>query len=507
MSNKEALLERARSHLLYYICYMMPTYEVAKHHVLLCNKIMEVISAKESRYLMVSMPPRHGKSTIVSEFLPSFYMGWHKAKSLVITASYGASLAASFGKKVRRHIASDEYKFLFEDVRLRSELGVAGDYFELMDGSEYRAVGRGGSITGHGSTLTIIDDIIKDSKEAASATIRKQLKEWYDSTMETRTMPGGKIIIVSTRWHEDDLQGYLLSNPDEAGKWEVINLEALCEHPEDDLLGRRVGEALWPEWYNEEYLLRRKARNPYQFSALYQGRPSAKQGNMCNSDWIIYANPMPTKYDCKVLSMDTSSLTYAHSCYNAGIIFGTRHDKAYVTDMLHAKLEFPDLLDATKKLIAKHLPAYVLIENASSGIQLLQMLSTDTLIIGNGIHLVPISKQTDKLVLFRGILPLIRDGHLLLPEGEFDGFEKELLAYPYSSFTDRTIALIQFMQWWRLTTKGFTQRLQGTTKHLGWFNTVANDTALYKPTNISLFQKTGSRKGSFTRAKLIKPRF
>lgn len=445
----DSLIQKARTSLLHFIVYMMPEYEVAEHHKLICSKAMELVNGKNKR-LIVSLPPRHGKSTILSEFLPAFIFGYFAAvKKEIIATSYGASLAVSFGKKVRRLIESPEYKLLFPDVQILGNSD-AGGYFEFTNKSQYVAVGRGGGITGRGADFCLVDDLLKDSQEASSAVIRESCKEWWDSTAYTRLLPGGNVLIVMTRWHEEDLPGYLLAN-DAKGEWELINIPAICEEPETDFLQRKKGEALWPNWYPISYLEPIKARNAYQFSALYQGNPVAKQGNLCEAQWLNFYNKLPDTWDSIVCSWDTASAAKDISCFNAGIVFGIKGDLAYVLDYVHGRFKFPELLDTLSAQLLKWQPNFALIEDASSGTQLLQMLDGKT----GQCKLVPISKQSNKLQKFAGILPIIRGGKLMLAEEGQETLAQELIGYPYGRYDDCVIAITHFLDWWYAITGRF----------------------------------------------------
>lgn len=458
----EELIEKARKEILYFIVYMDPKYQIANHHRKICQEIMRVIKIPDSRSL-ISVPPRHGKSTIISEYLPAFVFGLASLENKqenIITASYSAPLATSFGKKVRRIMSSEKYKKLFPGVKILGDSN-AGSHIEVEGGGEYKAVGRGGSITGFSSTLTIIDDIIKDSKEANSERIRTSLREWFDSTMYSRTLPGGKIIVVSTRWHQDDLQGYLMTN----GQWDHINIPAICEEGEDDL-GRKRGEALWPNWYSIDYLNDIRTRNPYQFSALYQGNPVAIEGNLLEEKWIKRDNTHE-RFDYIVASFDTASTTSESSSYTAGLVFGVKSNIAYVLDIYHDKIKFPGLIEKidefTKNKYFDDPIDYFLVEDASSGTQILQLAEANW----PNKKFIKISKQQNKVQKFFNNLDLVEEGRVIFPNRKTE-LEEELLAFPYSKFTDLTVAFIHFLEWWRKETHFFTRKLpkQGIKKEI-----------------------------------------
>ena len=428
---------------------MFPEYEVAPHHKLICEAVQKVLDTPNSR-LMISMPPRHGKSMIVSEFLPAFLFGYRPFGNSehIIAASYGSSLAIGFGKKVRRLIESKEYALLFPHVKTLGNSD-AGTYFEFADGSEYNAVGRSGATTGKSSTLSILDDMLKDSQEAQSKTVLSGLHEWYDSTLSTRSLPGGRIIIMSTRWSEQDLQGYLLQK--EPDVWEVLNIPALCDDPDTDILGRAEGEALWPTWYPAEKLNRIKARNAYQFSALYQGNPVAKTGNTFNMA-DIKLGLVPEKLDCTIMSWDTASTAKATSCFTAGILLGIKGEQAYLLDFVHEQVKFPSLLQLVKSKYNEHKPDFLLIEDANSGTQLIQILETDE---AYAKQLVPISKQGSKDAKLDKLLYAFAN-KLLTFVIEPEHLIAELRAYPYGQYDDGIIALGHAITWWLAKTKMLT---------------------------------------------------
>lgn len=491
MANQAELMQLARTNLLYFIVYMMSEYQVAPHHIFLCNQVQKAIDTPGSR-LIVSLPPRHGKSTIISEFLPAFYFGYMNAKRSVMCASYGSSLAVGFGVKVRRHIQSPKYKALFPEIAILGN-SEAGGYFELNNNSEYRSQGRGGGFTGKGAHLFIIDDLLKDSTEAASSTIREGCKQWYDTTAYSRLMPGASIIIVSTRWHEDDLSGYLLRTEPE--KWTHLNITALCDE-EGDIMGREIGEALWPEWYDIDYLETIKKRNAYQFSALYQGKPVAKEGNVAERSWLGSYEQIPPFFDFIAMAADTASTTNEASCYSSLLTIGVKDQQAYLLNIHRRKMKFPELLDACWSLIGEWKPDYLLIENASSGTQLIQMLELKL----KQTVLIPISKQGDKFVKFQGILPILREGRLLINSTDvfIPDFVQELIGYPYAQFDDSVIALTHFLRWWYDFSAGFTRThadssffKHGTRQNLGLF---FGEEALKKAKPTKIFKPTGKRK-------------
>jgi predicted phage terminase large subunit-like protein len=227
--------------------------------------------------LLVSAPPRHGKSTLVSQYLPAWYLGSFPERR-VILASYEADFAASWGAKTRSLLEEHGPRLYRVAVDERSHAASRWDLARHRGGMV--TAGVGGPITGRGAHLLVIDDPVKNAEQAASATIRDKQWEWWLSTARTRLEPGAVVVCVMTRWHEADLGGRLLADSRQGGDpVREIRLPALAER--GCPLGRTEGEALWPERYSRDYLEHsRKTMGPYWFSAMYQGRPSPEEGGV-----------------------------------------------------------------------------------------------------------------------------------------------------------------------------------------------------------------------------------
>jgi predicted phage terminase large subunit-like protein len=243
-----------------------------EHLILLNDKLLQVASGEIDR-LMIWTPPRHGKSELVSRWASAWYLGTFPDRQVML-ACYEATLARSWGRKARE-VIQEHGKWVF-DVGVRLEPRAA-DWWQLAghEGTMVTA-GVGGALTGKGADLLLIDDPIKNSEQASSQVLRDKQLDWWRSTASTRLHPGGAVIVVQTRWHEDDLSGRLLA--EEGDRWTVVNLPALAED-NDDLLGRPEGGALCPELYDEDALraIRRQVGS-YFFSAMYQGRPAPPAG-------------------------------------------------------------------------------------------------------------------------------------------------------------------------------------------------------------------------------------
>lgn len=227
------------------------------------------------------MPPGAAKSTYASILYAPWHFAQHSDHS-VIAASHTAELAEKWGRRVRNLLVEHS---LALGVGLASDSQAAGRW-ETNRGGEYFAAGVGGAIAGRRADLVVIDDPVRSREDADSELIRDKVWDWYKSDLYTRLKPGGRIVLIQTRWHEDDLAGRLLDDMARGGdRWEVVSLPALAEAK--DPLGRKLDEPLWPEWEGTEALARkRRAVGPRDWSALYQQRPAPEEGDYFKAEWL-----------------------------------------------------------------------------------------------------------------------------------------------------------------------------------------------------------------------------
>lgn len=248
--------------------------------------------AEGYRGLVVEMPPRHGKSELGSHYFPAWYLGSHPDHRVVL-ASYEADFASTWGRRARDTLEEWGAPMFGVSVSRRSS---AADRWDLSGHRGGMATaGVGGAITGRGADVLIVDDPIKNSQQAQSRAYRDASWDWWRSTARTRLEPDGVALVIATRWHEDDLTGRLLAaqqNDENADRWVVIRLPALAE--EDDVLGRKPGEALWRERYDERLLEQIRASvGSYVFSALYQQRPAPPEGGRFKRTWFVLVDQVP----------------------------------------------------------------------------------------------------------------------------------------------------------------------------------------------------------------------
>jgi predicted phage terminase large subunit-like protein len=299
LKRKRAIL-RARNDMIDFTRYVRPfpdkpddvdfsLYEPVRHHKAVAAALEQVERGALPRLILV-LPPRHGKTTLASHSFPAWFAGRNPQKSMIVT-TYNEKFAWDFGRHVRGIMEDTPYSQIFPGTRLKS--GAASvDRLEIEGGGGLFFVGRGSSVTGRGGDVLILDDPIKDRREADSQTIRDQCWLWFKQVLSSRLMTEkGSIIIIMTRWHEDDIVGRLTDrnsayySDEEAKSWRIISLPALAVG-DSDPLGRQPGEALWPERFSAKYLQIQKRSDPRGFQALYQGSPSPEDGSFFRASHI-----------------------------------------------------------------------------------------------------------------------------------------------------------------------------------------------------------------------------
>lgn len=338
--------ESARESLLAFVGYTHPRW-VDGRHLHAFADALEAVERRDIDRLMVEAPPRHGKSEFISRRFPAWLLGRQPHKQ-VIAASYNSDLATDMGRDVRAIVDSTRYQQVFPGVRLRPD-SRAAHRWHTSAGGVYVAAGVGGAITGRGADDLLIDDPIKDREQADSPRYRQRTWDWYQDVASTRLMPGGIVIIVMTRWHEDDLIGRLLDPPGSVKKdnWVRVKLPAILdEHGEDE-------RALWPERYPVDVLRRRRENTPPRtWSALFQQNPVSDTGGYIQAD-SIRRGPAPnprflTIYgasDYAVRERDTSSRSEPD--YTEHVIAGVDEEfNLYVLDWWFGQTNTGDWIEA-----------------------------------------------------------------------------------------------------------------------------------------------------------------
>lgn len=302
------------------------TFSFHYKHIQYISEILMKVYRGEIKRLIVNLPPRHSKSETITMRFSAFWME-NKPNQNVLIAGYNQNIGRRFSRKTR--------SILLERTGL-SEKHSSIDEWSIPNNSTYYVGSANNSKTGIGFNLIILDDLIKSREEANSTTIRQKLQDFYSEDLYSRLEPNGTIIIVQTRWHEDDVVNYAISREPEA--WTVINLPSLCEDENTDLLGRKLDEPLWEERFDKKTLYDiRSVLGDYAFNALYQGRPSSKDGDFFKPNNISVKN-IPEKIVRKVRAYDTAS-SEGRGDYTASVLLGVDDkDHYWILDLWRSQL-------------------------------------------------------------------------------------------------------------------------------------------------------------------------
>ena len=409
--------DKAKNSLLGYAKYQMEEYLSPPHIKLLASKL-EAVERGEIKRLAIFMPPRHGKSILTSEFFPAWYLGRNPTK-YIICSTYGQELADDFGRKVRNQLQDPRYQEVFEDTGLATDSS-SMRRFNTTKGGVYYAVGAGSAITGRGAHLLLIDDPIKGREDADSEAMRNNLLDWYRSTAYTRLMPGGSVVLIQTRWHEDDLAGWVLKETQHEG-WEVIEFPAILDKRAAKLLKKKEGDPLWDEASPLSRLKEiKKTLGSREWASLYAQKPSIEEGNIIKRWWWKkWIKKDPPQCDYILQSWDTAYTTNKNSDYSACTTWGVFEDENGESNIImlgskRDRWEFPELKKIAVELYNDFSPDLIMIEAKASGLSLVQELSR----MGIPIHAFNPKKQ-DKKSRVHAITPLIESGKIWAPDKDW----------------------------------------------------------------------------------------
>lgn len=432
---------KASSNYYEYVKYTHNEFEELPHIKLICDKINNAIEKREkmlggeieikNQYLMFSMPPRHGKSMTITETLPSYFMGKFPKSKTIMTA-YSITLADDFARMNAKKI--EEYNVFNNKVQSNNQ-----DRMILDNGSTCVKAGIMGGITGKGANLMIIDDPIKTEEEARSQTIRdKHWREWQ-SSLSTRLEQAAIVILIMTRWHEDDLAGRLL-NPEygEPLPWDVTNIPLEAE--ENDILGREVGQPLW-ERYGLDFIKERK-QYARTFNALYQGRPSAEEGNIIKRHWWRYYNRTPefiATIPSLALSVDATFKDSSKSDKVSIQVWGKLNANFYLVDRFNARMDFTTTVQAIRNMLSKYPQIRAkFVEDKANGSAIINVLNRE---IGGFIGVNPLGGKESRAY---AVTPYIEAGNVYLPrESWVDEFVEECSNFPNGKNDDDVDAMTQ----------------------------------------------------------------
>lgn len=451
-SYREHINERPEQRdLIDFIRSTFPRYSESWHHRLIADKLMRLEDPDdELNRLIITMPPRMGKSELASVNYPAWFLGRNPDKR-VIACSNTARLANRFSRLARNKVS--HYQWAFPKVRLADDQA----NIESWDLQGYRggyiAAGVGGQVTGFGADLILVDDAVKSAAQADSETYRENTWEWYTETLRTRLEPDGAICVIGTRWHEDDLIGRLMQDTDEG--WEVINLPAIND----------AGESLWPSRWSVDELARIKsAVGSRAWDAQFMGRPSPQEGGILKRQWLRFwqhsgqslppvemdghvlpLHDLPGFFDEQLQSWDLAFTKTQSGSYVAGLTAGTLNAQCYLLDLFHERTDFPGTVEAFLRMSERWPDANVkLVEDKANGPALMDTLRSRV----PGI--VSVRPDGTKEARMHAVSPFVEGGGLILPHPRIapwvQPFIDEIVTFPMAAHDDRTDALSQLLR-------------------------------------------------------------
>jgi predicted phage terminase large subunit-like protein len=448
LAEYEASLKREKAQVDFakFVKEMWPGFIDGRHHKVMAKKFQEIAEGKIKR-LIINMPPRHTKSEFASFLLPAWFLGKYPSKKIIQTSNT-AELAVGFGRKVRNLVDSDQYSKIFPNVNLRSDSKAAGRW-ATNAGGEYFAIGVGGTVTGKGADLLIIDDPHSEQEAALAATspeIFDKVYEWYTSGPRQRLQPGGSIIVVMTRWAKRDLTGKILqSMADKDGEtWEVIDFPAILPS----------GNPLWPEFWPLEELEALRSELPAgKWNAQYQQSPTSEEGAIVKREWWKeWKEDRPPKCEFIIQSWDTAFTKSERSDYSACTTWGVFYlnenandPNVILLDAFKKRMEFPELKEKAFNHYKEWSPDAFIVEAKASGAPLIFELRA----MGIPVSEFTPSRGNDKMVRINSVSDLFASGKVWAPSTRWaDELIEEMAAFPNSDHDDlvdsSTQALIRF---------------------------------------------------------------
>lgn len=437
-----------------FCCYIDPNYLIP-NHIALFGQLLNKFAHNEDGYrrLIISLPPRMGKSYTTHIMLPSYLFGLNP-KEKILTATYSNDLTSSFSKEIMRIVTSDNYKKIFPETEFINS-GRTASTWDTTAGGYLKCSSRDGTLNGLSGTTIIVDDIIKNSKESKSPTLLKNIKEWFDSTLYARmtyqkdgTPP--KIVILMTRWSKNDLIGHILDH-DTENEWRYINLPAISED----------GTALWEERQPLKTLLDIKKRDPEMFACVYQGNPGEKGSTEFNSSKyeiksILYEYGHNNRPKFYFSSWDTASKISESHDFTVGSLWCVRYGNILTLEsIVRGKFTFPELEKLIEQKHSEWDCKFSLIEDASSGTGLLQLLNSKSLSKSKYRRVTANVK-----VKLPAVIPLLENHEIHLRN--FDDLISELDSYPLGKHDDIVASTVNAIYYWLISIRNKTDSVGNT---------------------------------------------
>jgi predicted phage terminase large subunit-like protein len=452
--------ELARRNLLDFNKYTFENYECNWHHKVLCEKLTKFALDPKCNRLIVEMPPQHGKSEHISVRLVCFLLGINPDLKVVNTG-YNLDHIKKYNVQSQRLISSPKYQAVFPNTKLRSMVDKNNfsnkgkfvenqNIFEIVQHKgSYKCVGVGGALTGSPADIAIVDDPFKDYEEARSQNRRDLVWNWYNSVFCSRLHSKSKIIIVQTRWHEDDLIGRVL-NSNSTEKWDVLTLRAIKEEKDDFPYDKRkTGQALWPNRFDLELLNNARLRDNKTFVSLYQQKPAPDEGTIFKKDTFQF---YPIAWDKQFkVTMSCLSVDAAFKDLNTSDFVviqywvATSCDKIIKIDTCKAKLSFTKTIEKIKEFNTKYKPKALLIEDKANGPAIIDSLKTNL----KNTNIIPINPKASKESRAWSVTPMFDARKIYFPQNSpwIDDYTNELLSFPNAKHDDQVDATTQALNY------------------------------------------------------------
>jgi len=447
---------RCRDDLIEFCKAMQPDYKVGKHHRILADILMGVAEGRKDR-VCVNIPPRHGKSQLVSIYFPAWFIGKYPNKK-VLMVSHTADLATDFGRKVRNIIDTEAYRKIFPTVTLAQDSKSAGRWNTNV-GGEYYACGVGSALAGRGADLLLVDDPHNEQDIInGNFDVFDKAYEWFTYGARTRLMPGGRVAIIQTRWHLSDLTGRVtrdMAQNAEADQYEVVEFPAVFEGKDGSQ------RALWPEFYDVPALMRTKASMPlFQWNAQYQQNPTAEEASVVKREWWNeWTKEDPPECEYVIMSLDAAAETNNRADFTAlttwGVFMneestgpGANTYNIILLNSIKKRVEFPELKKLALEEYQEWEPDAFIVEKKSSGTALYQEMRRMGLPVQ---EYTPHRGSGDKLARLNSVADIVQSGLCWVPQTRWaEEVVEEIAGFPFMSnddLVDSTVmALMRFRQ-------------------------------------------------------------